>query len=160
MHISQIHTLQIRHLLNRENSLQNRQAGEWVGVSSSRAKEGLRIGARGGGDEAPLPLLSIPPPPAPLCCLHSCFLCSFFLCVLPQTPASLLDLAPNSAFYLCFLPLLSIPPPPAPLCWPLLIPLISMIFLHVFPQTPTFEHSPFVACTSDFYVLSVCVSSD
>ena len=62
-----------------------KQAGRRVGVSSSRAKEGLRIGARGGGDEAPLPFLSIPPP-APLCCSS-------------------------------------------------LVPLLSMLFLHVFPQT-------------------------
>ena len=103
-------------------------------MSSSRAKEGLRIGARGGGDEAPLPLLSIPPPSSPLLLAQ---LLSMF--VLSMCASSDTRVFAGLRSQLCFL---------------LVFPPASEHSSSTSSPLLAFAHA------SDFYDLSACVSSD
>ena len=157
IHISQIHTLQISHLLN---SLQNRQAGGWVGgcvlLQGQRGTEDWSEGRRWRGttptfehSSSQLPFVA---------CTTAFYVRSFYVCFLRHprlcwtSLPTLLSTCVSSHFWafllhqlpfvglcsylwflwsfcMCFLrlPLLSIPPLS-------LAPLISMFFLCVFPQ--------------------------
>ena len=113
IHISQIHTLQISHLLN---SLQNRQAGGCVLLQGQRGTEDWSEGRRWRGAT---PISE-----------HS------------SSSSPLLLFARTFAFYALstcvsadFLHQTNLHPPPRSLCWPSLAPLLSMFFLCVFPQT-------------------------